>query len=272
MALNEINYEDIINEIRPTLINSTFQNANQGLLTITEENFNTWKKLIERDLLPLHYENGFTFSTLKMIIIGSSGVVNFNDALAMIPTINPPQYIPHPTLTNLIKSLYNAFHVEGSVFEVPNERNAFYDYGCRHLMKNVLFINVCLTTNIEDMTNAVCSIRFINQILKVAEERQNKLAVLDFRMVYHKHVQNISRNFPGENGYADWGQYNQTDEAYRINNVNTYHYYDLLCHPMNLRLVQNENETPDVNFTETFQNLDRRGYPIRQMYRPPLNW
>lgn len=271
MAENNNNFENIIGRVKNGLVNQNFQTNNNGQLTITQDDFNAWKDIVTTTLLPLHNDNGFDLNKLQMIIVGSSGVKDFNDVTAMIPTFNRPSYLPAPTFTNLLESLYHAFAVdeEGRQrYELIdpknriNYRNPFYDFGCGQLRESVFFINVCLVvgSNNEDadMRNAVLSIRFINELLSWAAGKKRKVALLDFRLTQHKHNTNFSGNFSKENGYAS---FLQSDEVFRIVNPYNDRYY-CFCHPKEITI-------PDTRFTELFQEIHDKGYPIKRMYRPP---
>lgn len=266
MAENDNIFENIIGEVKNGLVNQTFQTTRNGQLTITQEHFDAWKKILTTQLLPLHNQNGFDLNKLQMIIVGSSGVTNFNDVTAMIPRHNQPNYIP-PTVTNLIGSLYHAFIVDEEAKERYVRDNLFrnpYDYGCGQLRESVFFINVCLVvgSNNEDadLRNAVLSIRFINELLSWADssESKRKVALLDFRLTQHKHTINYSGNFPREN---DFSYMLQLDEMFRIFNPNNDEYY-CFCHPMQLLI-------PNDKFTELFNEIHNKGYPIKKMYRLP---
>lgn len=255
MAIDTV-FEEIIKRIKPELVNSSFQNLNEDkALVITEKEFSTWEQIIKDKVL----EN-FHFNNLNMIIVGSSGVRGFNGPLAMICTYKKPHYMS-PTAKNLINSLFHAFKTDPNQQNNPNDptkESNFYDYGCSKHRANVLFINVCLTTRNDDYKNAVCTIRFLNELLKETANIEKKVVVLDFRLTQHKHIDNISNRFPDEISISRNPIYRQNDRVFEIVHPINNDYYSF-CHPKHL------NASND-NFTKMYNDINNKGYPIKRMY------
>lgn len=289
-------FEEIINRVRNRFFNlpepeRNFNNANFENLWITETRFDTWTELMRPSFEALITEN---WQNIQMIICASSGAPNFNEKLAMIVGENEiPTSLP-PTVINLIQSLHYSLRENPALFVTPALRDLHYDYHCRQLRDNVLFINVCLSGNNRDHCNAVCSIAFINELLRIVQERNGrKLAVLDFRLLMHKHVNNVNQTllrlnddddeellprFAGERDIFN-DTYRQDHVFYEIVNPENYHNYYPLCHPLYLDVSVTRNDNGEIirlnqelNFTrEMFVEIANNGYPIRQMYMPPGN-
>lgn len=257
-------FEDIIDKVAHRLVGRSFENANYRTLTITRRDFSYWVELMEE-----FFENFFAenFNSLQMIIIASSGAQGFNDAYAMVSRRSLPDRIP-PTVVKLLKCFYYSLQEDPDYFETPLPDSP-YDYRCTQLRTSVLFFNVCLSDDNRDHCNAVCSIAFINELLKGFNEHNGrKLAVLDFRLAMHKHVDNISGNFWEENNWSDDPSFRQEDYLYKIVNPESYHFYYSLCHPLGLELDEIPNDE-FIIFKNVFTEIANMGYPIRLMYMPP---
>lgn len=270
MAENNGLIEDIINRVNEQLNarNRRFHCAwNDNDIDVDNafpnHNFQEWRKTIIEHFGQFFLGNLDTNWNLKMIVIGSSGANNYNNVYAMVAREGRPNEIVE-TVRNLIRTLHYTFRANEN-FVAPTLENPPYDYRCEQLNNSVLFINVCLDESFRNHTYAVCSILFINELLRVAKERNHKLALLDFRIVAHKHGDNISGNFPGEDRNRNNPRYRQTDELYTIHNPDGYHLYPLLCHPTNLGRV------PEREFSVMFRNINDDFPIIRKMYRFPDN-
>ncbi len=272
MAENNGLIEEIINRVdeRLNARGRTFHCAwNDNDINVDEHhehhrNFQAWKKTIIEFFGRFILNNLDTNWNFKMIVIGSSAADDYNNVMgsAAYAMVARGQDIPIRivlTINNLIKALHSTFRANQNFVE-PTLEN--YDYQCDQLNDNVLFINVCLDRGFENHKYAVCSILFINELLKVAKERNQRLAVMDFRLVCHKHGDNISGNFPGEERQRNIPGHNQTDELYTIRNPDGYHHYPLLCHPVSL-------DDPTTEFNEIFREMSVEFPIIRKMYRPP---
>lgn len=250
---------EILNRVKKQLVarDRTFHCAYDGAIIVDDNDFKKWRKSFIIHFGSFILDN---LDKLKMIVIGSSGAPKFNSVYAMVAREHMPVDIVL-SVWNIIRALHYAFKKDEE-FVLPNQYEPFYDYQCEQLKDNVLFINVCLDTGFGNHTYAVCSILFINELLKVAKERNQRLAVMDFRLVCHKHGDNISGNFPEENKRRQNPNYSQTDELYTIRNPDGYHHYPLLCHPTNL-------EDSSTEFREIFREMSGEFPIIRKMYRPP---
>lgn len=251
--------ENIINNetFKNNLVDLKFQNANKGELQIELRDFTKWKKLFKERLL-----NTVNFNELEMIVVSSHGTMGYNSATAMVTSYDDSSsehFILPPTVKNLIRCLFYSFKTNTSVFRDPNNEN--YDYRCTQLKKNVFFINVSLTTEENDFKLAVCSISFINELLKKMNNK--KIAVVDLRLLHHKHVSEIAGYFDEEESLLNQESMRQSSETFKIinpeiNNVPCHNFY-LLCNTKN-------TGTPCANFIKTLQQIDSDGYPIRKMY------
>lgn len=118
-----------------------------------------------------------------------------------------------------------------------------------------------MTTEENDFKLAVCSISFINELLKKMNNK--KIAVVDLRLLHHKHVSEIAGYFDEEESLLNQESMRQSSETFKIinpeiNNVPCHNFY-LLCNTKN-------TGTPCANFIKTLQQIDSDGYPIRKMY------
>ncbi len=242
------------------------QTLNKNQLQITEKIFKEWKKIITKSILNFKRKK-IDFKNLKMIIVSSHGVKRYNSARANVSSYKDPSehMILPPTVKNLIKSLFDAFgNGDSSSYVEPTKESDFYDYSCTQTIKNVLFINVCLTTNSLNYENAVCSIRFINEVLQEAKNIGKKLAVVDLRLVQHKHLDEITSHFEVEDPFENMSIMRQKDEVFKIKvfkNIDNepYHNYYWLCNTK-------EMEKADKKFIKTLQEIDQDGYEIKKLF------
>lgn len=275
MEIDQV-FKDILDsdEFRKSLVDSKFQTKYgkkkpKGERTIKKLNFNTWIKFVNKRL----FLEKIKFDELKMIIVSSHGTKQYNCGLAQITDYDSSgsHFIVPPTVENLAKSLFDSFgNKKKSSFKKPAPQSLFYDFSSKELRESTLFINVTLTTSNEDMENAICSIHFINEVLKKAMERRQKpIAVLDFRLVQHKNENEISGHFEVEQEYRNiW----QTDERFTIinptNNLNAVPYHNFYKFCNTKYLVKTHNR-----FIELFQKIDEKGYQISRLYmKQNQNW
>lgn len=223
-----------------------------------------WKKCIKKKLLRPYYPN-LKLENLEMIVIGSSGVkkffCKFNEALAMVK--EPKSYGTVPsTVRNLIRNLHTTFN-PNEPLKVPKhqKRSLGFDLSCLQLKDRVLFINVCLSPSTNMFVNTVCSIHFINELMKAKEKTGKKLVVMDFRLSKHSSNENRLKD-------ASWelGKYSQTNPAFEIENPSSFHHYFQLCHPGYIKALNNEKISKV--YVEVFKQIDEMGYPIKKMYMP----
>lgn len=260
-------YKEKTNEELKKKDEKNAQTLNENQLQITEKIFKNWKTKITKNILN-YEEEKIDFKNLKMIIVSSHGVKYYNSARANVSSYHATseRMIVPPTVKNLIKSLFKAFgNGDSSSYVEPTEKSEFYDYNCIQTIKNVLFINVCLTTNSLHYENAVCSIRFINEVLQEAKINGKKLAVVDLRLVQHKHKSEITPHFESEEPYKHMPTMKQQDEAFKIkvitnNNDNQpYHNYYRLCNTKDM------NE-PNDKFIKTLEKINQDGYEIKKLF------
>ena len=233
---------------------------------LTRHAIESWKHSISKKLLNRYYHN-LNLTKLKMIIIGSSGVqrrfCKFNEALAMVREEGSFGFVPS-SVQNLITNLHYAFNSNGQLLVPKYQFNTHgFDLQCFQLIDEVLFINVCLSKYNSKMTKAVCSVRFINEILKAAKVLGNKVAVLDFRLSMHSHFSNSSSFRDSSWQFA----YFQHDVNFKIVNPSNFHHYYRFCHPGYIQAVHCDKRISEA-YVSMFRDIDRKGYPIKQWYKP----
>lgn len=263
---------NIIESVSDSLENTEFNYKLGGTEfkdVILPDDIQFWNQSIRENLFDQHYAN-FNPKKLKMIVIGSSGKTSyyrrnkFNKTLAMVEEDGATGFVPF-SVQNIIENLHQAFDPD-SKLKIPKHQNRVYDYDlqCSQLMKEVLFINVCLSTSNSDMCNAACSIKFINELLKAEKEFDNQVAILDFRLTMHAHFSNDS-NF-SDDSWDILYEYNQDDCAFKVNPQGFHRYYRF-CHPAYIS-ESNNGKRISEKFVKMFKNIDRNGYPIKKMYMP----
>lgn len=258
-------FKNIIDSVSNSFVNTDFEYIEHGervFQTLDYNDIQRWKYFIKEKLIYRHYLN-FNPKKLQMIVIGSSGIWNnycqFNEALAMVQE-GAFGYVPF-TVQNLITNLDYAFNPHNRLqFPIPKRQNQSfgYDLQCSQLMKEVLFINVCLSTDNYNWCDAVCSIEFINELLRAEESFGNEIAILDFRLDMHTHFENDDYRF------FDSESLNQDDNSFAIDPAD-YHYYYRFGHPAHIP-SSNGIRISD-KFIEMFRDIDDLGYPIAKMYK-----
>lgn len=304
-------FEKMIRRVEENLVGCSFKNAEYSSPIIDQQNFENWKNLLISTHSQFISEH---FDSLQMIVLASSGKEGFNGALAMINR-DLTDVVAPGTVNKLIDCLHWALCSraadEGHTFQ-DHHSDLGFDYGCMQLKERVLFLNVCLTNDPRNHVYAVLSIAFINELLReVAQRRRSAddpgkpLAVLDFRLVMHKHLDNVLMkkkedeeekkkekdasdgdgigdedeggdengasgkriavpSFSWEKDFVCNAMYRQEDERYKIVNPDDYHHYYPFGHPSYMP----REEIPNDDFNRMFQEIDKKGYPIRLMYMP----
>ena len=215
-------------------------------------------QIIERELILKHYQN-FPLSNLKLIVIGSTGHIGYNNVLALAAEDNHyNQTIPPPQINNFIERLNILF---------GNQQHRC-DYFCHYSKKYTLFLNVSYNNNNDNINHWIyvaSSIRFINAILEESRKNKHQLAIIDVRQSKHIHQDDIIispllnevTNVKVNHDDDDY----QFDEMFKLKREN--HFY--------IRMdKQNPNSNDEAFMKSALLEMNNREYGIDKLFMNSL--
>ena len=125
-----------------------------------------------------------TFADLKIIVVGSSTIPDFESSGAFVGQLRPDKK-PCKSVEQLIKAINFAYYQEED--QEKDDKSYYLQSLHSKFDHGILFINVCLDDKQDKLETVKLTIGFINTILKSKQDANKQITVLDMRLDKHRH-------------------------------------------------------------------------------------